>query len=90
MSGVRKYSPRMKFNGTKLRQLRDGRGWSRREAIERAGLGITIHTWANWEHGRTRPDDPAVIPALADLFQVAARDLFLPDVSTRTADTEAA
>lgn len=68
-----------KFNGTKLRELREKKGWTlRAAAAQLVGLGYentTYQTWSNWEDGSNQPISGAAA-GLAKLFNVKMEDLF--------------
>lgn len=68
-----------KFNGNKLKELRDKNGWSLRECAARLVLSgyekTTYQTVENWEQGTYQPGGPAVA-GLAKLFNVAMEELF--------------
>jgi len=68
-----------KFNAEKLKQMRDKKGWSLREAAAHLVLAgydkTTYQTWQNWEEGKCQPGGSAV-KGLADLLGVKMEAFF--------------
>lgn len=52
--------------GTRLRECRAAKNWTRAEVAER--IGVTSARWALWEDDHARPL-PAAVLALAELFE---------------------
>lgn len=61
------------FLGSKLRELREKRGWSQRYVANKLNMKQSS-TYANWEYGLRDPDTD-MLSKLADLFEVGTDDL---------------
>lgn len=68
----------MRYDGSRLRALRDSKGWARREVvIEMAerGAQVTEETLRRWEEGLTQPRADAMA-LLAEILECDVREFF--------------
>lgn len=64
---------KLTFLGSKLRELREKRGWSQRYVANKLNMKQSS-TYANWEYGLRDPDTE-MLSRLADLYEVGTDEL---------------